>query len=89
MIFTEDRIYSIAHIVTDSIWNDDLVDYSDEDKAVREVRKVLMEYCSRDEKIAETVRQKILSLKKSVYEGSREWEVLYKKYYEEETKKHL
>ena len=61
----------------------------DDDKVVRVARKVLMEYFSRDEKIAELVKQKIRSLKRDVFEGSREWEILYKKYYEEESKKNL
>jgi hypothetical protein len=89
MIFSEDRIYHIAHLLTDSIWKDDLVDYKNDDKAVRIARQVMIEYFSKDEKVDEATRKRINSLKKGVYEGSREWDVLYKKYYEEEMKKHL
>ena len=89
MLFSEDRIYHIAHLITDCIWKDDLVDYKNEDKAVREARKVLVEYFSKDDRADEAVRKRIQSLKKGVYEGSREWDILYKKYYEEEMKKHL
>jgi len=87
MIFSEDRIYHIAHLITDCIWKDNLVDYTDEEKAVREARRTLMDYFSKDEKVDNIVRNKISSLKKTVYEGSRDWEVLYKKYYEEEMNK--
>jgi uncharacterized protein len=89
MIFSEERISHIAHLVTDCIWNDDLVDYKDEDKVVREARKALFEYFSKDEKVDNLVRQRIMSQKKIILEGSREWEVLYAKYYEEEMKKSL
>ena len=89
MLFSEDRIYHIAHLITDCIWEDDLVDYKNEDKVVREARKVLVDYFSKDDRADETVRKRIQSLKKGVYEGSREWDILYKKYYEEEMKKHL
>ena len=89
MIFSEERIYHIAHILTDCIWKDDLVDYKNEDKAVREARKVLIDYFSKDERVDEMVRKRITSLKKGVYEGSREWDILYSKYYEEEMKKLL
>jgi uncharacterized protein len=89
MIFSEDRLYHIAHLLTDRIWKDDLVDYKNEDKAVRIARKVLVEYFSKDERADEVVRKRINSLKKGVYEGSREWDILYKQYYEEEMKKHL
>jgi hypothetical protein len=87
MIFSEERIYHLAHIMTDCIWKDNLVDYSDEEKAVREARRTLMDYFSKDEKVDQLVRKKISSLKKTVYEGSRDWDVLYKKYYEEEMNK--
>jgi uncharacterized protein len=89
MLFSEDRIYHIAHLIIDCIWKDDLVDYKNEDKAVREARKVLVAYFSKDDRADEVVRKRIQSLKKGVYEGSREWDILYKKYYEEEMKKHL
>lgn len=87
MILSEERIYHLAHLITDRIWKDNLVDYSNEEKAVREARKILMDYFSKDEKVDDIVRKKIASLKKTVYEGSRDWDVLYKKYYEEEMKK--
>ena len=87
MIFSEERIYHIAHLITDCIWKDNLVDYTNEEKAVREARRTLMSYFSKDEKVDDIVRNKISSLKKTVYEGSRDWEVLYKKYYEEEMSK--
>jgi uncharacterized protein len=89
MIFSEDRIYHIAHLMTDAAWKDDLIDYKDEEKALKEVRRVLIEYFRKDEIVDEKVRKRIISLKKPVYEGSREWDILYKKYYEEELKKHI
>ncbi|MFH1223233.1 MAG: DUF507 family protein [Pseudomonadota bacterium] len=89
MLFSEDRIYHIAHLLTDSIWKDDMVDYKDEDKAVREARKVLIDYFSKDDKVDKIARDRIASLKRGVYEGSREWDILYSKYYEEEMKKLL
>lgn len=89
MIFSEDRIYHIAHLMADAAWKDDLIDYKDEEKALKEVRRVLIEYFRKDEIVDELVRKKIMNLKKSVYEGSREWDILYKKYYEEEIKKQI
>ena len=89
MIFSEDRIYHLAHLVTDSIWKDDLVDFENDEKAVRVARNVLMDYFSKDEKVDEIVRKRISTLKRGVYQGSREWDILYSKYYEEEMKKLL
>ena len=89
MLFSEERIYHIAHLLTDSVWKDDLVDYKSEEKALREVRRVLLDYFSKDERVDGVVRKRISSLKRGVFEGSSEWDVLYKKYYEEEMKKIL
>lgn len=89
MLFSEDRISHLAHLLTDCIWKDNLVDYKDEDKAIKQAKRVLLDYFSKDERVDDMVRQRIASLKKGVYEGSREWDVLYKKYYEEEMNKIL
>ena len=84
MILSEDRQTHVAHIIVDGIWKDDLVEYSDEDEVIREAKRVVIEYVKRETSIDESVRQKIVSLKKGVLEGSREFDLLYKKYYEEE-----
>ena len=41
-----------------------------------------------DEAIDVIVRRKIETQKRTIVEGSDEWEVLYRKYYEEESAKH-
>lgn len=87
MIISEDRQSHLAHIITDAIWNDDLVDYSDEDQALRIAKKAIAEFVKEDEAIDQAARVKVASLKRGVVEGSPEWDILYKKYYEEERQK--
>ncbi|MBI2347945.1 MAG: DUF507 family protein [Deltaproteobacteria bacterium] len=41
-----------------------------------------------EDRVDEVVRQKIQSLSRPVPPGSREWDILYRKYLEEELKKH-
>lgn len=84
MIISEDRQVYLAHLITDAIWNADLVDYTDEDQAVRLAKVAVAEFVKEDQQIDETARQKVASLKRGVVEGSSEWDILYKKYYEEE-----
>ncbi len=84
MIISEDRQSHLAHMITDSIWNDDMVDYTDEDLALRLAKKAIMEFVKEDQEIDERAREKVASLKRGVVEGSPEWDILYKKYYEEE-----
>lgn len=84
MIISEDRQSHLAHLITDAIWQDDLVDYTDDEMAVRIAKKAIAEFVTEDEDIDRKAREKVGSLKRGVIEGSPEWDVLYRKYYEEE-----
>lgn len=84
MILSEERQLHFARIITDGLWNDDLVDFSDDDLALRVARQAITEFVKEDLEIDQKAREKVASLKRSVVEGSPEWEILYKKYYEEE-----
>jgi len=85
---SDDRISHIAHLVTDAIWNDDLVDYSDDIMALSEVKRIIMEIFQVEDRADEFARHKIRSLSRDIPEGCREWEILYKKYFDEEMNKH-
>ncbi|MBI5682137.1 MAG: DUF507 family protein [Deltaproteobacteria bacterium] len=87
MRLTEDRISHISHIITDGIWKDDLVDFTDDAEALREIKKTLTNYLKIEDTADDAAREKIRSMSKQVPEGSREWEVLYKKFYQEEIDK--
>jgi hypothetical protein len=50
----------------------------------REIKRTIMGELKIGEDIDEAVRRKLQSFSKKLVEGSPEWEVLYKKYYEEE-----
>ena len=84
MIISEDRQSHLAHVITNAIWNEDLVDYTDEDLALRIAKKAIIEFVKEDEEIDRKAREKVTSLKRNVVEGSPEWDILYRKYYEEE-----
>ncbi len=84
MIISEDRQTHLAHIITDGVWGDDLVDFSDDDMALRIAKKAIHEFVLEDQDIDVKARAKVASLKRGVIEGSPEWDILYRKYYEEE-----
>ncbi|MBN8535481.1 MAG: DUF507 family protein [Deltaproteobacteria bacterium] len=88
MILSEERQSHWAHLLTDSVWNDDLVDYTDEDQALRLAKKAIQEFVKEDLEIETKAKAKVASLKRGVIEGSPEWEIMFKKYYEEERRKH-
>ena len=88
MILSEDRISHISHKIHDRIYLDELIEFIDEDEALKIIKQAFTDYLSLHDKIDDIVRAKISSLKKNVLEGMPEWEVLYRKYYEEELNKH-
>lgn len=87
MNLSPDRQNLWAHLVTDQIWHDDLVDYTDEDLALRIAKKVISELVQEEEAMATKVREKLSSLKRGLIENSPEWEVLFQKYMKEERAK--
>ncbi|MFN7453814.1 MAG: DUF507 family protein [Pseudobdellovibrionaceae bacterium] len=84
MIISEDRQIHLAHVISDAIWDDDLVDFSDDEVALRLAKQAIAEFVKEDSQIDQMARDKVASLKRGVVEGSPEWDILYKKYYEEE-----
>ena len=88
MRLSRDKINKVAHVVTDALAENEAVEFVEDRNTVRlEVRKVLEELLNREEKIDQLARQKIESQKRTILEGSQEWDILYRKYYNEEVKK--
>ncbi len=84
MRLTEDRISHLSHIVIDRLDRDDVADFPDEPAALREAKAVFSAYARAEEEADAAARRKIASLSRRVPEGGREWEILYRKYLEEE-----
>ena len=64
-----------------------LADFQSEGRALSETKQVLLDFFQREDHIDDIVRQKISSLSRHVPPGSREWDILYRKYFEEESRK--
>ena len=84
---SESRISHLAHLIVDGLWKEDLADFPNEARALGETKNVLNEFFNHEDRLDEIVRQKIQSLSRPVPPGSREWDVLYRKYLEEELRK--
>lgn len=87
MRLSEDRISHISHKIHDRLYLDEYVDYIDEAKALAAIKQVMSEFMALEDQVDDLVRQKIATLRKGVREGSPEWEVLHRKYFEEEMRK--
>jgi hypothetical protein len=53
----------------------------------QETRKIIEALLLHDVRLDQAAKMKIESQKKTILEGSQEWEILYRKYYNEEVKK--
>ncbi len=88
MRLTRDKVNQIAHVVTDALAESNNVEFVEDRNTIRlEVRRLLEELLNQEAKIDQSARQKIESQKRTILEGSQEWDILYRKYYNEEVKK--
>jgi uncharacterized protein len=85
---SRDKMNKLAHTVADKLAEIDGVEFIEDRNTIRmEVRKILEELLGKEAKIDAAARQKIESQKRTIIEGTPEWEILYRKYYNEEVKK--
>jgi uncharacterized protein len=85
---SRDKVNKIAHVVTDALAGMAEVDFLEDRNTIRlEARKILEDLLNHEEKIDLAAKQKIENQRKTILEGSQEWDILYRKYYNEEVKK--
>ena len=88
MRLSRDKVNKVAHVVSDALADTPQVDFLEDRNTIRlETRKILEELLNQEAKIDQMARQKIESQKRTILEGSQEWDILYRKYYNEEVKK--
>ena len=88
MRLSRDKVNRLAHSVADALTAMDQVEFIEDPKSIRmEARRILEELLAAEEKIDLAARQKIESQRRTITEGTQEWDILYRKYYNEEVKK--
>lgn len=89
MKLSREKVLRLSHLVLDYLKEDDGVEYFADPQEIRqEIVKLISDELKSDEAIDAIVRRKIETQKRPIIEGSDEWEVLYRKYYEEEVARH-
>jgi uncharacterized protein len=85
---SRDKLNKLAHVVADTLAEIDECEFLEDRNTVRqEARKVLESLLLEETKLDLAARTKITSQRKIIPEGSMEWDILYRKYYNEEVKK--
>jgi len=88
MKLSREKIIQLSHRLVGAIEELDEIEIFDEPNAIRqEIVKILNDLMHEEEKVDAVVRQKITSQKRSIPEGSGEWEILYRKYYNDEMRR--
>jgi hypothetical protein len=88
MRINRDKLNKLAHTVADTLAEIDQVGFLEDRNTIRqEARKELELLLIEEAKIDTMARQKIVNQRKIILEGSQEWDILYRKYYNDEVRK--
>ena len=85
MRLTRDKINLLSHHVAEKLAGIDEIDFIEDRNTIRlAVFDILTKWLKKEEEVDASARRKIESQQRKIPEGSAEWEILYRKYYEEE-----
>ena len=85
---SRDKINVLARAVLETLRDSEDVEFIEDPNTIRqEVRRLLEELLKAEARIDTSARQKIESQRRTILEGTQEWDILYRKYYNEEVKK--
>ncbi len=88
MRISADKVNKLAHTVADALAEIPECDFLEDRNTIRqEARKALSKLLMEELRIDQAARLKIASQRKIIVEGSQEWDILYRKYYNDEVKK--
>lgn len=88
MRISRDKVNKLAHVVADTLAETDEAEFLEDRNTIRqEARKILEQLFAEEVKIDAAARQKITSQQRIILEGTQEWDILYRKYYNDEVKR--
>ena len=88
MRISPDKLNKLAHTVADTLAEIDEVGFMEDRNTIRqEAKKALTALLTQEAGIDTAARTNIANQRKIIQEGSQEWEILYRKYYNDEVRK--
>jgi hypothetical protein len=86
---SRDKTIRLSHLILNYMNQDEDVEFFADPQEIRgHIIQLISDEMKMDEAIDGLVRRKIESQKRAIVEGSDEWDVVYRKYFEEEAAKH-
>ncbi len=88
MMLSDDKITHTTHMLLKGLMEKGLIILKEDDSLVRrEIKRTITNELKVGEDIDAEVRKKLQSYTKKLIEGSPEWEIMYRKFFEEEDAK--
>jgi hypothetical protein len=89
-MLNEEKVSHLSHVILQAVKKSPLVTVKGDDgRLLKDIKRVLAAELAQEEEIDRKVRAKLGSYSRGIVEGSSEWDVLYRKTFEEETRKHV
>jgi hypothetical protein len=88
-MLSEDKVSHLSHVILQAVRKNPAVTMvGEEGRVLKEIKRVLAAELAQEEEIDRKVKAKLASYSRGIVEGSAEWDVLYRKTFEEEMRKH-
>ena len=84
------KVNHLANLIMNYLRTEPEIEFFEDESDIRiEIARIIQEELKDDEVIDQAVRYKIESQRRDIPEGSEEWDILYRRYYDEEMGKRL
>ena len=88
MRLNRDKVIHLSHLLVNALDDKELVTWLVDKNTLRtEIANTMLEDLRIEEEVEQEVRRILRSYKRNIVEGSREWDVMYQKTFEEQMKK--
>jgi uncharacterized protein len=85
---SHERCVHLSHLFVNALEDDESVEFLRDANDIRlKILQILESELLKEDELEEGIRRKIASQKREIPEGSPEWDLLFRKYYDEEIRK--
>lgn len=89
-MLSEDKVSHLSHVILNEVKRHAAVKVTgDDERVLKAIKRVLADELAQEEAIDRKVRAKLSTYSRGLVEGSTEWEVLYRKTFEEEKRRQV
>jgi hypothetical protein len=89
MLLSDDKMSHLSHVILSCVKKSQAARFNGDDVlALREIKRVLATELAQEDTVDRVVRARLSSYARPVVEGTPEWDVLYRKFRDEEQRRH-